>query len=293
MTILMYHRILPLEQCIDYPLQALIIPDDVFRLQMKYLASSCRVLPVHEALDELKSGLKQEKPLVSVTFDDGYLDNYSLAAPILEDYGLRSTFFITSGFIDKGSPQWYDRAAVLREYITDERDISVWMEGLKNMPPAERRNMIEGLESSLENPPEYSDYRPMTIEQIRALHKRGHEIASHSVTHPILTQLKEAELIGELHGSAEKLGSWIGSGVWGFCYPNGNYNSRIEAALEQEGYHYACTVEEGINLPGCPPFRLSRLPITMKRTMSRSRHDPLGFRAELCRIRSILRGKRC
>ena len=106
LTILMYHRVLPPTQCRAYPLASLPIPVEVFRRQMQWLSSNCRVLPLREAVAELAGGGPFARPLVAITFDDGYWDNFELAAPVMEEYGLRGTFFVTSGFVANGEPQW-------------------------------------------------------------------------------------------------------------------------------------------------------------------------------------------
>ena len=313
LTILMYHRVLPLEQCADYPLPSLVVPVEVFRHQMSWLADHCRVLPVREALAELNAGGAFAKPLVAVTFDDGYSDSFTMAAPALEEFGLHGTFFVTSGFVTEGRPQWYDRAAVAWQQATDDKrrllqtalqqatgsrhnqggsggqGISCWMEGLKRAAPAERMELVARAESMVEQPLDLSGYQPMSPEQVRELHLRGHEIASHTVSHPILPQLADNSLAAELQDSAKQLAAWTGARATGFCYPNGDYDPRVEQAVVQAGYHYACTVEEGINHPGVCPTRLTRLPITRQRTMRGQAHDPLGFRAELCRLRAICR----
>jgi len=311
LTILMYHRVVPWAQCLDYPLPALVLPIEVFRLQMRWLAAHCLVLPVHEAMAKFSGGGSFSKPLVAVTFDDGYNDNYTLAAPVLEEYGLRGTFFVTSGFVAEGRPQWYDRAAVAWQLVGPEnrrfllqalrpagskpqtkggvQEIQNWMEGLKRLVPAERLKLVARAESLVERPLDFSGYQPMNPEQIKELHARGHEIASHTVSHSILPQLTDNFLATELQNSAEQLGAWTGAAVTGFCYPNGDYDQRVERAVLKAGYGYACTVEEGVNLPGVSPTRLARLPITRQRTMCGPHHDQLGFRAELCRLRTLWR----
>lgn len=309
LTILMYHRILPWAQCRDYPLPSLVIPPEVFRRQVQWLVARCRVLPVREALAEISGGGIFAKPVVAVTFDDGYNDNHGLAAPILEEYGLRGTFFVTSGFVAEGRPQWYDRAAVAWQQAdhqqrrlllqalpaigrvdeVDGRGIQAWMAGLKRAASAERMELVVRAECLAGKSSDLAGYQPMTPELVRDLHVRGHEVASHTVSHPILPQLSDKALAAELRDSAAQLKAWTGAAVTGFCYPNGDYDPRVERAVVQAGYHYACTVEEGMNRPSACPTRLTRLPITKQRTMRGQEQDPLGFRAELCRLRGLWR----
>ncbi|MBI9099179.1 MAG: polysaccharide deacetylase family protein [Spirochaetaceae bacterium] len=312
LTILMYHRVLPLKECIDYPLSSLVVPLDVFELQMKWLFSHHTVLPVIEAVERLEKGEKLEKSLVSVTFDDGYLDNYEHAAPIMDKLNLRGTFFITTGFVANKEPQWFDRAALIWSKFTYENKtelllqiqeemkglstdftitdgLSTWMEKLKTIKPSIRMKIIERAESINPSLLNFNNYQPMTVDQIRALHKKNHEIASHTVSHQIVSQLDESSLKTELDESSKQLESWIGSPIKGFCYPNGNYTKTVEKTVLETGYEYACTVEEGTNFPGSNKTRLLRIPITMRRTMNGFSHDQLGFRAEISRLRARYR----
>ena len=307
LTILMYHRILPLAQCRQYPLASLVIPTEAFRQQMQWLAGHCRVLPVREALAQLAGGVPYKRPLVAVTFDDGYADNFELAAPILEEQGLRGTFFVTSDFVAQGEPLWYDRATAAWPQLTEaERrdflsglpgagqsipnqsegaDLPAWMAGLKQMEPEKRLALVHRTQKRAKNL-DLEPFRPMTPEQLALLHRRGHEIASHTVSHPILPQLDDDQLRRELEESAAKLSNWIDYKIVGFCYPNGDFNIRVEKAVRTAGYDYACTTRSGLNRIGCSPTRLARLSITIQRTTSaEGGHDPLGYRAELCRLR--------
>ncbi|MFU8832215.1 MAG: polysaccharide deacetylase family protein, partial [Wenzhouxiangella sp.] len=111
LTVLMYHRILPRADCAQYPLESLVMPLDAFSAQVGWLARHCTVLPVAVALERLAGEETPGKPLVAVTFDDGYADNAEHAAPVLEAYGLRGTFFVATDFVDKGGPFWFDLAA--------------------------------------------------------------------------------------------------------------------------------------------------------------------------------------
>ena len=92
--ILMYHRI---TDCTNY--DQLIVSPSNFEKQMIYLKNHCRIIPLAQAIDELKQG--NVKPGVVITFDDGYLDNLQNALPILKKYNIPATIFITTAFCDQ------------------------------------------------------------------------------------------------------------------------------------------------------------------------------------------------
>lgn len=72
----------------------------LFRAQIEWLAEHTvdfAVLPLRTAFS-LSPGFKGTRVLI--TFDDGYRDNMEVAAPILEEFGQRATFFVSSAFID-------------------------------------------------------------------------------------------------------------------------------------------------------------------------------------------------
>lgn len=78
----------------------------------------------------------------------------------------------------------------------------------------------------------------VTKEQLLELQQSGHEIGSHSLTHPNLVKLLETDpgaCEREIRESREKLLSW-GVNVTSFAYPNGPHNSEVEALVKQAGY---------------------------------------------------------
>jgi peptidoglycan/xylan/chitin deacetylase (PgdA/CDA1 family) len=133
-------------------------------------------------------------------------------------------------------------------------------------------------------------YRPLTPGQLAELHTQHHEIAAHTVTHPILTNVDNEHLHAELVNSRAQLENWIGAPVTGFCYPNGSFDERVEQAVKDVGYMYACTTSSGMNRASQSHMQLSRLAITMQRTVQiDGSADIRGFRAELSRLREWLR----
>jgi peptidoglycan/xylan/chitin deacetylase (PgdA/CDA1 family) len=64
------------------------------------------------SLRDVVAAIEQRRPVngcLAITFDDGYLDNYELAAPVLARYGLPATFFIVSQWIASRVVPWWDR----------------------------------------------------------------------------------------------------------------------------------------------------------------------------------------
>lgn len=80
---------------------------DQFRRYCDFFAQHFNVVPVSDLVRRLHDG----RPLggcLSITFDDGYLDNYEVAAPELEKRGLPATFFIASGLVNTQTQPWWD-----------------------------------------------------------------------------------------------------------------------------------------------------------------------------------------
>lgn len=66
----------------------------LFQEQMEFFSKNCHVVRMEEVLDAVKNGSDLPEKAVLLTFDDGYVDNYTFALPILEEYGFQGSFFI-------------------------------------------------------------------------------------------------------------------------------------------------------------------------------------------------------
>ncbi len=276
LTILTYHRVLPDEQAAVYPFDSLAVPLSAFRQQIAWLKQRT-VLPLGQAMRDLAARCR-EVPLFSITFDDGYIDNYELAAPVIEAAGLNATFFITAGIVEQGQTLWFDRAVVAAT-AAGLSDPVAWVRSLKSLSPESREQRIEELRSAVEDTPRGL---MMTPEHVRQLAVRGHEIGSHTMRHPILTHLVPEQLAAELVESRARLQQWSAQPVEGFCYPNGDTNEQVIAACRDAGYTYACTTRPGRNQLPLDPFALRRVQVDPRRVTRAGRHDHLAFHADLC-----------
>lgn len=97
------------------------VPAEVFEQQMQYLAQYKKVIPLDSLIETLAEGKKPANDSVVLTFDDGYLDNLQIAAPILERLGMSATLFLPTGYIDRGETQWVDQAYTIFKYRTKSK----------------------------------------------------------------------------------------------------------------------------------------------------------------------------
>ena len=70
-----------------------------------------RMITLNELIDQVEGGLPWCEPVMLLTFDDGYRDNFDLAAPILRDRNVPATFFVPSGFLESPRLPWWDHIA--------------------------------------------------------------------------------------------------------------------------------------------------------------------------------------
>jgi peptidoglycan/xylan/chitin deacetylase (PgdA/CDA1 family) len=109
MTIVAFHRVndhLPGDD-------GLTCGTDKFNAFCQFFKKYFAVIPLSEQIAGCQAGRNMGGTL-SITFDDGYLDNYEFAAPMLRKLGLPATFFVTSGFIDSELTAPWDTALPVR-----------------------------------------------------------------------------------------------------------------------------------------------------------------------------------
>lgn len=93
-TVILYHRVT------DQVRDNLTVGIEQFDRQMGILREHYHVIPIEEVLSSSLTISKTDKPAVCVTFDDGYLDNYVNAVPILLTHGIPAAFFVSTGIIN-------------------------------------------------------------------------------------------------------------------------------------------------------------------------------------------------
>jgi peptidoglycan/xylan/chitin deacetylase (PgdA/CDA1 family) len=103
MVVLMYHRVCPDSEEVT---SRYVVSKSNFRKQMEFLSRNGYYTPT---LDKFLHGTLKEnrsRPIV-ITFDDGYLDNYENAFPVLQEFGFSALIFLVTDF--SRSANWWDK----------------------------------------------------------------------------------------------------------------------------------------------------------------------------------------
>ena len=254
-------------------------PDAIeFSRRMKYVARAFNVLPLTEAVERLQ---QDDLPAAaaSITFDDGYADNYRVAMPILKEHGLAATVFIASGFLN-GGRMWNDTIIEsvrrargdtlnldefgthsLRNFDDRRRAVNVLLTRLKYLPGDEREAAALKIAASAVDGPLPVDLM-MSSTEVRGLAAGGIDIGAHTINHPILARVASAEARQEIVGGRDALEAILDKHVTLFAYPNGqptrDFGDEHVDMVREAGFAAAVTTGYGVARSGTDLYRLPR-----------------------------------
>ena len=255
------------------------LPTAVFAARMTHIARHYRVLTVEDLAARLHDGTAPRNAL-AITFDDGYRDNLTHAAPILRRLGLPATIFLVTGLIDSPHALWFDRLALAfksatarRLELADGRVLSLATVAdrlaalyttrahLKQVPDDERAPSVERLVEALKPTPERPKRLMLSWDEVAALRGLGFAIGAHTITHPIMSRLAPDQVRSEIHGSKAAIEKHLGTPVRAFAYPNGqpgDYNEAVTQVVREAGFTCAVTTKRGLNDANTPVLELRR-----------------------------------
>lgn len=233
-----------------------------FDAQVGYLTRHYDVVganDIEQALED-RSGRS-----VMLTFDDGYLDNYELAYPILKSHGAAATFFITTRFLDKPQLAWWDEIAwmvrnsrqsqlnanrwIAEDVPFDEPDRSGAIRRLldvyKQLDARETTAFVDYLAEATGSGRAGSDLADglwMTWDMVREMRAGGMSIGGHTVSHPVLARLDADAQSWEIGECKRRIEKELGEPIDTFSYPVGSRDAFNEVtchALRQHGFRWA------------------------------------------------------
>jgi peptidoglycan/xylan/chitin deacetylase (PgdA/CDA1 family) len=204
------------------------LPVAQFREQLEFLARHYHVVPLESAVAELAAGRRPQPRSVVLTFDDGYANNLTVAAPLLAEYGFPATIFLATDYVGQKLFWWDDPRAQLE----GRGDL------LRAATLDERRRLLETWGP---HPDRTDALRPATWDECRSA-PPNIQFGGHSAAHRLLGEIPPHEARAELEACRQALDIELGKrAVPLFCYPAGQWTDKIRAALPAAGFRAAVT----------------------------------------------------
>ncbi|MCB0103933.1 MAG: polysaccharide deacetylase family protein [Anaerolineales bacterium] len=297
LTVINYHRINePHHPSFDSFKPNVSATPSMFEEQMQYLQKQFQIISV----SDLSLWLEKKKELppyaALITFDDGYLDNYTYAFPILRKYKFPAVIFLATGHIGTDEPFHWDLAAYSFSHTEKERVFfpneknartwhtkaealkvcHLWVEGIKLLPDEEKQKWVEQLPTQLDVsiPKNYFKNLMCNWDQVREMNQNGINFGGHTINHPILSRISLEMAQTQIKGSKDRIEEELNTPVLSFAYPNGmkaDINKNIEAITKQAGYKVAFTLLNGpspLSEVKQNPFTIRRIFISHTHTIS-------------------------
>lgn len=260
-VILMYHRIAaPAHD----PWQIAVAPA-TFDQQMDMLKQEREVVPLSWLIDRLERGLPVRRA-AAITFDDGYVDVLHHGRPVLEKHGCPATMYLCPDLIGDAAGFWWDTVtrifldtAALPETLElptsggtrswtvpptrrEAVHLDVWAT-LRTAEGSWRREMLDRLVAWAGVPAQApAGDRCMTEAQCADLLAPGFiDAGAHTLTHPSLPTLSEADKTTEIGGSIRGASTLFGRDVSTFAYPYGDVDEATVRVTRGFGVSGACT----------------------------------------------------
>jgi len=253
--------------------------EEDFDAQIRFFKSNFDVIGQDDLADVLR---RKSGRYIQVTFDDGYMDNYKIAYPILKSHGVRATFFIATGMLDNPRVPWWDEIAWMVRgsdaYFGADSERSSVVQSLCSVyrPLAAKKdeaflNLLADAMATGRATPEDAKDLWMTWDVVREMRAGGMYFGGHTVSHCELGRLTKEEQSREIRGCKERLEAELGEPMTTFSYPFGEefaFNKDTLACLKEEGVSFAYSYYGGYqDYRTDEPLDLKRF--AMERHMSR------------------------
>lgn len=271
----MYHRIA--EDPIDH--WGLAVSSPHFGEQLEVLRRTRRPFPLADFVRNLAAGTLPPNA-VALTFDDGYVDNLVAGKPHLSAADVPATVFLATGFLNRPGEFWWDELSRLflagdgpqhfeltvrgkalpvdltasvaaredgtilaAQLKTRQFALTPIWEAMRRFNEDERGSLMAQIRSVLmDRDNTVQRGRSMTRDEVRTLASDGLvTIGAHTVTHPLLSALKNDACRSEVVNSKSDCEAVIGAPVTSFAYPYGDFDDKAREAVSAAGFAFACS----------------------------------------------------
>ncbi|HEY8535158.1 MAG TPA: polysaccharide deacetylase family protein [Vicinamibacterales bacterium] len=268
--VLGYHRVVDdFRTAAARTIPAMLISRKMLERHLEWLGRRYRFISLDELGQRLSSGRPFRRPVVAITFDDGYRDVYEHALPVLRARGIPAAIFIATDFVAHGAPLTHDRLYLLLGLaLGAERVHPLLRDALAPDPlvmpvrPADRKaaaahltavllgrlnrasldRLVAALEQELGVSGEVTSIAaPLTWPMLREMQRGGFTVGCHTHTHAVLPTESAQQALLEVRRSREIIEAALGTRVEHFAYPDGQFNRYVVDAVCEAGIRYAYT----------------------------------------------------
>ncbi len=254
-----------------------------FERQLKYFKKDYTFITMDEAYDLMKSNKPLDRRYLVLTIDDGYKDNFTYGYDLFKKYQVYPNIYLTANNVDKSTYLWPD---ILRNivYTSKKTHVDVDIYDIHySVSLTGKYSKIDLLDAIRENIKKYDEEKKYKIleylsrvfdvkiqkecdlmlnwDEVQKLSSIGVTFGAHTLNHPILGNLSEAEAANEIYGSKVLIEERTNKKVRHFAYPNGRVCDINDFCVDQARKHFdtATTTTPGINQPGDDLMRLKRI----------------------------------
>ncbi len=279
---LMFHRIGELDDQLAplHPLDA--VTEETFRSVIREVAENWCPLSISDLTERLRSGRTIPKRAVVITFDDGFADNLTVALPILEDFCVPATVYVTTGFIDRSiDPFQYDLASLvcasteiefgwagqrrrwhLNSAVARTECYTEIYRHLKSSTATVRTAAMSGLMNGVRNLPDHR-VRYLTWEQLQELAASPLiTIGGHTHSHLVLDAVNRDEMAADIERGRQLLQSRLRVAVRHFSYPYGHHDRTVRRTVSNLGFQCAMETDRNRNRQPSDLFQIPRVNVT-------------------------------
>jgi peptidoglycan/xylan/chitin deacetylase (PgdA/CDA1 family) len=259
-----------------------------FEKLLVYLKKKFDIVPLGELFSVHSNKSTPRRKTVSLTFDDGYLNNFTVALPLLKKHQIRATFYIISkSLVDDGYYVWPDIIDLVQREAKENIKLDSFIFTYPGFFCQElNQSLVDFLKSSGKKRDTYVDFlkekypswkneilqNPELIELIRGNEFKKYseepliDYGSHTHSHYNLEFLNENECLEELTKSKEIIGSSCNNSVESLAFPDGSYSKETIDLAFRTGYKKLVAVEYKFGESNRQPGLLSRFTISNSTT---------------------------
>jgi len=270
--ILMYHSIADTPGILP---DALNVTPAVFDEQLRSLTAHHTIVPLQRIVDHIRDGTPIPPRAIALTFDDGLLNNLTIAAPLLAKHGATATFYVIGQSLNH-KPLWLHRWYALHHPAENKHALSALsthlnipittvregVQRLKYHCPADKRDdaldVVERICGKTFDP---TLVPLMTPAHLKKLASAGHTIGYHTFSHTPVAGLNPAQAKHELVASKQEAEQHIGVTLDHFAFPFGEPSSLGGHETLKKHYRSAVTTHEAFVTTDADVHALPRLSV--------------------------------